>query len=304
MDCYPAMTSLTHALSVDVEDWNNLVVLNRTGRIVPPQPAVVHNTERMLELFQAHGARATWFTLGEVADAYPALIRKLADAGQEIGVHGYHHHLVYTLTESAFREAIRRAKDALEQAGGQAVLGYRAPAFSIDARVPWALDVLAELGFRYDSSVFPFRGRRYGDPRAPLTLYARPTRHGPLMEVPLTVVDWGSRRLPCAGGGYLRHFPLAYTRWAMRAVERRRRPAVIYLHPYEIDEAYDADFLHQHLARHERRGFGRVRWLQYRGRSRTERKLRWLLGHYRFDGLARVFGLEAAPSPARVAASA
>lgn len=282
----------THALSVDVEDWNNLVVLNRTGRIVPPQPCVVRNTERMLELFQEHGARATWFMLGEVADAYPGLIRRLAEAGQELGVHGYHHHLVFNLTESAFRDGLRRAKDCLEQISGRVVLGYRAPAFSITPRVPWVLDVLAELGFVYDSSVYPFRGSRYGDPDAPLTRYDRPTRHGAIAEVPLTVVDCGRWRLPCCGGGYLRHFPLAYSRWAMRAVERRDRPAVFYLHPYEIDVEYDAEFLDRHLNPDERRGFGRVRWLQYRGRSRTEVKLRWLLEHYRFEGIARVFGLE------------
>lgn len=286
----------THALSVDVEDWNNLVVLNRTGRVVAPQPAVVRSSERMLDLFLEYGARATWFTLGEVAATYPKLIRRLVDAGQEIAVHGYHHHLVFTLTEAAFRDGLRRAKDSLEQAGGQAVLGYRAPAFSITPKVPWALDVLKELGFVYDSSVFPFRGGRYGDPAAPLTLYHRATRHGLLAEVPLTVVEWGEWRLPCCGGGYLRHFPLAYTRWAMRAVERRDRPAVFYLHPHEIELDYDSEFLARHLRREERRGFRRVRWLQYRGRARTEGKLRWLLQRYRFDGIARVFGLEPAAS--------
>lgn len=283
------MSGIVHALTVDVEDWNNAVVLHRTGRVVPPQPAVVRNTERMLELFQEHGARATWFVLGEVGDAYPDLVRRLAGAGQEIGVHGYHHHLVFNLTEAAFREGLRRAKDCLEQLSGRAVFGHRAPAFSINDKVPWAMDVLAELGFAYDSSVYPFRGRRYGNAAAPLAAHPLDTRHGRLLEIPLTVLEWGPLRLPCCGGGYLRHFPLAYTLWGMRGLVRCGRPAVVYLHPYEIDLDYDRHFLDEQLGDADRRGFGRMRWLQYRGRSQTHFKLRSLLRRFRFDDMDEVF---------------
>ena len=285
------MSARLHALSVDVEDWNNVTVLHRSGRIVPPQAAVVRNTERMLELFEERGARATWFILGEVAEAFPSLVRKLADAGHEIGVHGYHHHFVRTLKESEFREFIRRAKRIVEQAGGKAVLGYRASAFSITADVPWAFRVLAEMGFKYDSSVFPFKARRYGVPNAPLGPYRIGTDSVNLTEVPLTVVKWGPWRLPSCGGGYLRHFPLAYTRWAMRALERQQRRAVVYLHPCEIDLEFDTSFFARHLDQAARRGFWRMRYLQYRNRHQTEAKLRWLLGHYSFGPLAEVFGL-------------
>lgn len=282
------MSEAIHALSVDVEDWSNVALLLNFGKVVPPQPAAVRNTERLLELFQEHGARATWFVLGEVAAAFPGLVRKLADAGQEIGVHGYHHHLVYTLSEAEFREYLRRAKDTVEQAGGKAVLGYRATAFSITKAVWWAFDVLAELGFRYDSSVFPFRGNRYGMPEAPLAPYTLPTGNGPLTEVPLTVMAYGPVRLPCCGGGYLRHFPLWYTRWAMRHLERRQRTAVFYLHPYEIDCEFDDAFFQRHLGANDLRRLRKVRFLQYRNRAQTLPKLRWLLASQRFSGIAEM----------------
>lgn len=285
---------LVHALSVDVEDWYNVAVFHRSGRVVPPTAAVVKNTERLLALIQEHDARATWFILGEVAEAFPGLVRELAQAGQELGVHGYHHHFIYTLCAREFREAIRRAKDAIEQSAGKAVLGHRAPAFSIRDSELWAFEVLAELGFQYDSSVFPFRGRRYGMPEAPLIPYQIQTRHGPLTEVPLSVLDLGSIRLPCCGGGYLRHFPLAYTRWAMKLLERRQRRAVLYLHPYEIDVECDADFIERNIPAVQRRQFALTQRLQYRNRSRGIAKLKWLLGHYRLTTIAGAFSTELA----------
>lgn len=288
----PRVQSAIHALSVDVEDWNNVAVLHATGRIVPPTEAVVRNTEGLLELFAELGLRCTWFLLGEVATAFPGLVRRLADAGHELGVHGYHHHFVHTLTEAKFRDAIRRAKDAVEQVAQTPVLGHRAPAFSITADVPWAFEVLAELGFRYDSSIFPFRGRRYGTADAPLTPYEIPTHSGELTEVPLSVVDFGRHRVPCCGGGYLRHFPLAYTRCAMWLLSRRARRAVLYLHPYEIDLTFDTGFLRQHLLPNQSRRFGVSHWLQYRNRDRTLAKLRWLLTKYRFSSIAEAFSSE------------
>lgn len=290
------MSDPLHALSVDVEDWSNVALLLNFGKVVPPQAAVVRNTERLLELFQQHDAKATWFVLGEVAAAFPGLVRKLADAGQDLGVHGYHHHLVYTLAEAEFREYLRRAKDTVEQAGGKAVRGYRATAFSITKAVWWAFDVLAELGFQYDSSVFPFRGDRYGIPDAPLAPYFLTTRNGALSEVPLTVVDYGPLRLPCCGGGYLRHFPLAYTRWALRRLARRQRAAVFYLHPYEIDTEFDTDFFERNLSTSALRRFSRVKFLQYRNRSQTLPKLSWLLKHHRFSSIEEVFTLDT-PTP-------
>jgi polysaccharide deacetylase family protein (PEP-CTERM system associated) len=283
---------MQHALSVDVEDWHNVMVFHQCGRILPPKQAVVRNTEILLDLVLEYEAQATWFMLGEVAEAFPGLVRKLADAGQEVGVHGFHHHFVSSLSEKTFRDSIRRAKDIIEQAAGTAVLGHRAPAFSITKQVPWAFDVLAELGFRYDSSVFPARTRRYGDNGASLRPYQIPTRHGELTEVPLSAVKLGPWRLPCCGGGYLRHFPLAYTLWSMRRLERAQRSAVVYLHPYEVDLTRDRDYLNRHLGEKK---LTEIRWkiyAQYRNRTKTISRLRYLLSRRRFASLARVFGLE------------
>jgi polysaccharide deacetylase family protein (PEP-CTERM system associated) len=285
---------LRHALSVDVEDWNNLMVFHNCGPLLPPTEAVVRNTEILLDLVLEHKAQATWFVLGEVAEAFPGLVRKLANANQEIGVHGFHHEYVSSLSEKAFRDSIRRAKETIEQAAGVAVSGHRAPAFSITNKVPWAFDVLAELGFSYDSSVFPARTRRYGDNSAPLRPYQLQTCHGELTEVPLSVVKIGPWRLPCCGGGYLRHFPLAYNLWALHRIEREQRPVVVYLHPHEIDLSFDRDYLSRHLGEEKLAG---IRWnvyMQYRNRAKTISRLQYLLSRRRFAGIARVFGLECA----------
>jgi len=284
-------------MTVDVEDWNNVMVFHQSGRILPPTQAVVRNTEILLDLVLDHKARATWFVLGEIAEAFPGLVRKLADADQEIGVHGFHHHFVSSLSEKDFRDSIRRAKHTIEQAAGKAVLGHRAPAFSINNQVPWAFDVLAELGFRYDSSVFPSKRRRYGDNSAPLRTYQIQTRHGELTEVPLSVVKLGPWRLPCCGGGYLRHFPLAYTLWCLRRLECERRPAVVYLHPYELELSRDRDYLRHHLGAKK---LAAIRWkvhAQYRNRAKTINRMGYLLSTRCFGGIARVFGLEC---PARL----
>ena len=278
-------------MSVDVEDWNNLVVFHQSGRILPPTQAVVRNTEILLDLFLEYEAHATWFVLGEVAETFPGLVRKLADAGQEVGVHGFHHEYVSSQSEKTFRDSIRRAKHTIEQAAGKAVLGHRAPAFSITNQVPWAFDVLVELGFSYDSSVFPARTRRYGDNGAPLGTYQIQTRHGELTEVPLSVVKLGPWRLPCCGGGYLRHFPLAYNLWAMRRIEREQRPVVAYLHPCELELSLDRDYLSRHLGAKK---LAEIRWMvyaQYRNRAHTASRVRSLLSRRRFAGIARVFGL-------------
>lgn len=285
------MTSPVHALSVDVEDSGNVLVLYRSGRIVAPGPQVVENTKRMLELFESHGARATWFLLGEVAAKFPTLVRTLHAGNQEIGVHGYYHHFVHTLTASQFRDQTGRAKDLLEQITGRSVIGYRAPAFSITKQQSWAFDVLCELGFCYDSSIFPFRGSRYGDPDASVAPYEIPTASGGLVEIPLSVLDFGPLRLPCCGGGYFRHFPLTYTRIALNILARRNRSAVFYLHPYELQIASDHEFLSRFLPLNEQRKFWFTDYLQYRNRRHTVPKLQWLLRRYRFDTIASVFAL-------------
>ncbi len=273
------MSRPAHALSVDVEDWYSGTVLALEGHVAPPTDAVERNSRRLIELFAAHGAKATWFVLGEVAEAFPRLVRHIAAEGHELGVHGYHHQLVWEMEAGQFRQDVLRAKQAVEAASGQPSVGYRAAAFSLGERTPWAFEILVEAGFRYDSSSFPFGERRYGAADAPLGPHWLTTARGRLLEIPLSVVEVGSWRLPCCGGGYLRHFPLAYTRWALRQLERSRRRAVFYVHPYELDHQYNSRYLSECLQRTPPWRRAWTRWAQYHNRSRTEPKLRWLLSH-------------------------
>lgn len=224
-----------NALTIDVEDYPTLMARFWLGREQPPTAAVVRNTQTVLELLARHDTRATFFVLGEIAVAFPALIRQIASAGHELGVHGYYHHPVFTQTAEQFRREVGQAKSVLEGILGEAVRGHRAPAFSIVPRTRWALDILAELNFEYDSSVFPIAGRRYGWPGFPLDIHEMTLEGGRrLIEAPLSTVSLLGRRLPACGGGYLRHFPGFVTRWAVKRVVRER-PAIVYVHPHEMD---------------------------------------------------------------------
>jgi hypothetical protein len=179
------------------------------------------------------------------------------------------------------------------------VLGHRAPAFSINNEVPWAFEVLAELGFCYDSSVYPAKTRRYGNNAVSLRPYQIQTAHGELTEVPLSAVKLGPWRFPCCGGGYLRHFPLAYNVWAMNQIESEQRTVVVYLHPHEVDVCpIDRDYLSRHWGEKK---LAEIRWSVYsqcRNRAKTIRRVGQLLKRRRFAGIARVFGLEC---PAKLA---
>jgi polysaccharide deacetylase family protein (PEP-CTERM system associated) len=226
---------IPNALTIDVEDYYSVMARDRLGLAMAPTEAVVRNTGRLLALLADRGIKATFFVLGEVAEAFPRLVRDMAAAGHEIGVHGYLHRPVFGLSREEFRQDVGRTKKLLEDIVGGEVVGHRAPAFSVVPETAWALEELADLGFRYDSSVFPFAGRRYGWPEFPRDIHRRALTGGrAIVEVPLSVVPVLGRAVPACGGGYLRHFPYAFTRWAMRRVTRER-PAVVYLHPYETD---------------------------------------------------------------------
>lgn len=226
---------MLNALTIDVEDWRHIVQWKLTGRVIPPDPAVVEETHRVLELLAAQDIRATFFVLANVAERYPDLVRRIDAAGHEVASHGWSHKLVYRQSEAEFRTETRRAKETLEAILGKRVLGYRAAEFSITDRSWWALDVLAEEQFTYDSSVFPIKGRRYGVPSAPRGPHVIRTRGGSsLWEVPMTAASWGGRRWPVAGGGYFRITPYSVTRAAIQQVNANGDPAVVYLHPYEF----------------------------------------------------------------------
>ena len=225
---------IQHALTVDVEDWHRLMVRRLTGQIVPMSNQVTDLTETILDFLARRNTLATFFIVGELAEAKPDLVRSIAREGHEIATHGYAHLRVDSLSPELFRAEVKRSVAILEEVSGQRVLGHRAPEFSITRQSFWAFDVLAEEGLVYDSSIFPVRSRRYGIP----DFTRRPCRMvecaGSLIEFPLATLELGGWRLPAAGGGYLRLLPYAITRKAVRQLERDGTPAVIYVHPYDF----------------------------------------------------------------------
>lgn len=280
-----------NALTVDVEDYHNVVARDWLGRESSPTEAVVRNTRRFLEMFANAGARATFFVLGEVAETFPKLIHDIAAAGHEVGVHGYAHKQVFKLTPQLFLKDVCDSRARIEDAAGARVFGHRAAAFSITPETAWALDVLAEAGFQYDSSIFPIAGRRYGWPGFPLDIHHHTTAEGRrIIEAPLSTVSVLWKRLPACGGGYLRHFPGFVTRMAMRRVQRSR-PAIVYLHPYEIEHPVPPMDT-AHLDPDAARRFNRFHRLQHRNRITVEPKVISLLSEFKFAPLKSVIERE------------
>ncbi|WP_145201694.1 XrtA system polysaccharide deacetylase [Sphingobium sp. B2] len=229
---------IQNALSVDVEDWFQVGAFERTIRRADWDcltHRVERNTDAVLDMFAQAGVTGTFFTLGWVAERYPALMRRIADAGHEVASHGYDHARVFTFTPDQFRADLRKSRAILEDASGQAVTGYRAPSFSIDPRTPWAHTILAEEGYRYSSSVAPIRHDHYGWPDSPRFAW-KPVAGSDLVELPVTTAKLGKRTLAAGGGGFFRLLPYQFSRWAIRQVnEQAGRPAIIYFHPWEID---------------------------------------------------------------------
>jgi polysaccharide deacetylase family protein (PEP-CTERM system associated) len=225
-----------NGMSVDVEDWFQVgafeTVIDKSDWEGLDR-RVEANTDAVIELFAEAGVSATFFTLGWVAERHPALIRRIAEAGHEVASHGWDHRRVHTMDARIFRDDIARARKALEDAGGQPVTGYRAPSFSIDARTPWAYEVLAEEGYAYSSSVAPLRHDHYGWRDAPRYAF-RPVAGSELVEIPVTVAQFRNRRM-ATGGGFFRLLPAAITDLAVRQVNAAARPAMFYFHPWEID---------------------------------------------------------------------
>jgi polysaccharide deacetylase family protein (PEP-CTERM system associated) len=237
---------MRNALSVDVEDWFQVGAFEKTiarSDWDSLDHRVDRNTDAVLALLDDAGVKATFFTLGWVAERYPALIRRIVDGGHEIASHGYDHQRVFNFSPVRFRADLRMARDLIENASGCRVTGYRAPSFSIDTRTPWAHPILAEEGYAYSSSVAPVAHDHYGWPDSPRFAWA-PVAGSAMIELPVTTAKLAGRTLAAGGGGFFRLLPYAFSRWAIRQVNHNeQRPAIIYFHPWEVDpdQPYVAD---------------------------------------------------------------
>lgn len=287
---------IENALTVDVEDYYQVsafapYVARSDWDRMPSR--VESNVDRLLDLFDEFGAKATFFTLGCVAERHPALVRRMVERGHELGSHGYGHERASAQTPEQLRDDIGRAKALLEDQSGVAVRGYRAPSFSIGPANLWAFDIIAEQGYTYSSSVYPIRHDHYGMPDAPRFNYQ--PRPG-LTEVPVSTVRLGGRNLPAGGGGYFRLLPYALTRGAIRHVHKHdARPTLFYMHPWEIDPGQPR------IAAN-----AKSRFRHYVNLGRTEARLRRLLSDFRWGRMDRVMlsqeptATHAAPDKARV----
>ncbi len=278
---------MINGMSVDVEDWFQVGAFEKTiarAQWDGLERRVERNCDAILGLFADTGIKATFFTLGWVAQRHPAMMRRIAQQGHEIASHGWDHARVFTLGREAFALDIARTRGVLEDATGCAVTGYRAPSFSIDARTPWAHEVLAEHGYAYSSSVAPIAHDHYGWREAPRFAF-RPVSGAGLVEVPVTTAELAGRRMAAGGGGFFRLLPYGVSRWAIRQVNHREgRPAAFYFHPWEIDPAQprrkDAPL--------------RSRLRHYTNLSVMAGKLRRLLGDFAWGRMDEVVAREAA----------
>ena len=227
---------ITNALTIDVEDYFQVSAFApyiARADWEQRECRVVGNVSRILELLAVRGIKATFFTLGWIAERYPDLIRRIVREGHELASHGYGHERASDLDEAAFSLDIRRAKELLEDLAGAEVAGYRAPSFSIGTANLWAFDCLARAGYRYSSSIYPIRHDHYGMPDSPRFAYRVDAG---LLEVPITTLRLLNRNLPSSGGGYFRLLPYALSRWMLRRVNASdRQAAIFYFHPWEID---------------------------------------------------------------------
>jgi len=270
------------AFTVDVEDGISIAMRDAFSVEMEQTDRVVGLTNEILDLLNEKEVKGTFFVLGQVAEAFPALVKDIASRGHELGVHGYNHLQFFRMTpEEAFQE-LNSAKKLIEDLTGSRVYGHRAPAFSITQETKWGLDVIAEVGFIYDSSIMPAKMRRYGWPGFSKAITAIQTsKEYELTEVPMSVIPVFGRRVPVCGGGYLRLFPEWFTRKAMSKITKER-PAIIYIHPYELDLERYPDYYFAELKRSGflKRNKMKLMWIN---RKSVYPKLSVLLDEFEFD---------------------
>lgn len=269
---------MKHHFTIDVEEHFQVAALERhvgRDRWAGLESRVVESTTRMLDLLRDADARATCFVLGWVAERHPELVRLIAAEGHEVASHGHQHERVTTLSREAFRESVRKSKAILESIIGRPVLGYRAPSFSIVHGLEWALDILVEEGYVYDSSLFPIRRPGYGYAGGRRDVHVLGRERGSLVEVPPATLRVAGTNLPAAGGAYFRLLPYGLVRAALKEAERRRQPGTFYIHPWEMDAAQPRFAV---PIRTRIRHYGRL--------TSTEPRLRRLLREFRFQSIA------------------
>jgi polysaccharide deacetylase family protein (PEP-CTERM system associated) len=267
-----------HAFTIDLEEWFHGVEIDPANW--PTDSRLRIGLDRLLALMDVHGVKGTFFVLGAVAERFPALVDDLARDGHEIGCHSHLHQFIYRQTPDEFRADLVRARDSIGNAIGAAPAGYRAPYFSIRDDSRWALDILADEGFRYDTSVFPVRNDRYGIPDAQREPFDIATPSGPLHEVPLTPVRIAGANVPFSGGAYLRLLPAVAQRFAWKLAERQGLRVVAYIHPWELDPEHPRVPLRR-----------RVAATHYARLGVTERRLGELFRDHRFGRLDDVFAV-------------
>lgn len=274
---------MINALTIDVEDYFNVSGFESRIKFEDWskfESRVEANTEKLLSILSEFDVKATFFVLGWIAEKYPKLVRQIQVEGHEIASHSYAHRLIYRQTEKEFREDLRRSKGLLEEITGERVIGYRAPSYSIVKDSLWALDILMEEGFLYDSSIFPIRRDRYGIPDGNRFSYMIHGKNGgSILEIPLSTVVILNSNIPVAGGGYMRLFPYRFVRWGLKRInEKEKEPAVIYFHPWEIDA--DQPRLQGSLI---------SRFRHYICLEKTEPCIRALLRDFKFDRMKDIW---------------
>ncbi len=269
---------MIHAFSVDVEDWFQGIPVEDAVK-ASAESRLERGLDRLLDLMREHGARGTFFILGPLAQSHPQAMRRIADEGHEIGCHGWSHDLLYQMSPARFSDETRQARDRIADLVGRPVTAYRAAYFSVTERSLWALEILAGLGFRYDSSIFPVRNWRYGIESFSRVPVRVDTPSGAIWEFPISVLTRFGRTMPVSGGAYFRIYPYALTRANLRQCERDGRPAIFYLHPWELDPEHPRVDFHW-----------KPRLTHYINLRSTEPKLKRLFTDFRFGAIADVIG--------------
>ncbi|MGB4499597.1 MAG: XrtA system polysaccharide deacetylase [Methylococcaceae bacterium] len=276
------MSKLKNAMTVDVEDYFQVsafesYIAKNQWDTLPHR--VDRNTHRVLDIFEKHGVKATFFTLGWVAERYPELVKRIVADGHELACHGYEHIRVTQQTPEQFRADITKTKKILEELGSCEVKGYRAASYSICKENLWALDILQEEGFKYSSSIYPVKHDLYGIPDAPRFMY-EPIKNSNFKEIPITTLRLGEKNIPCGGGGFFRFYPYVFSKWAFNRVNNKENQAgLFYFHPWEIDPEQP-----------KQEGLSlKTQFRHYLNLSRMENRLEQLLSDFEWDTMENVF---------------